>query len=144
MQESNRTIDLLLPIKQKSHNILHNIDFEIFSIIQHYIDKLYAGKYGEIFAYAIFGIPVANLAVALLVFLFFLLLRRLFTKYTVKSLLQFAKQTKSKYDDSIIQEIYKPIEFFFIVIGLNLFFKLSFLIDESIKVEEESINEKAD
>ncbi len=127
MNETNTTIDLLLSIKQKSNNILHNIDFEIFSTIQNNIDKLYSGKYGEIFAYAIFGIPVANLVVALLVFLFFLLLRRLFTKYTVKSLLNFAKQTKSRYDDLIIQEIYKPVEFLFIVIGLNLFFKLSFL-----------------
>ena len=124
--DGNKTLQVVSEIKTKSTQILHNLDVEIYSQIQNFIDKLYSGKYGKIFSYSIFDVPVANLIVGAVIFLFFLLLRRLFTNILVKYLMKVASRTKNIFDDIIIQEIYKPIEFLFIVLGLHLFLKLTF------------------
>jgi MscS family membrane protein len=70
----------------------------------------------------LFGIPIANIITATLVFLIFLLFRKFFTAIVTVFLQQLAKKTKTYYDDKIISALKGPISFTFIILGLNLFF----------------------
>ena len=53
----------------------------------------------------------------MLIFIVFLLLRKLFTKIVVKTVSIFAAKTKSKLDDKILEIVIEPIRFTFIVLG---------------------------
>ncbi len=69
-----------------------------------------------------FGIPLANLFAAIIVFLIFLLLRQLFTLIIMGTLLRFAKLTKTYYDERVISALKAPLRFAFIIVGAHLFF----------------------
>ncbi len=71
-------------------------------------------------------IPLANLFAAILVFLLFLLFRKLFTLVIMGTLQKFAKSTDTYNDDRIISALKGPISFAFILIGAHLFFLIIF------------------
>jgi len=114
-------------VADTSKDLINNIDKTIYNQIQSYINNIYSSSWGEYFTYTLFGIPLANLIAALSVFLFFLALRKYLTLLTTKILLKFAKNTKTELDDIIIQEMKYPLRFLFIIIGLDLFFQLTFI-----------------
>ncbi len=59
---------------------------------------------------------------AFIIFLFFLFLRKVFSKYIIKALLKLSKKTSSEIDDRLIESFKKPLNGIFVVIGLLIAF----------------------
>lgn len=86
-----------------------------------------------ILATTFWDIPLANLIAAIVVFCFFLFLRKLFTSIFIVFLQKLAKKSETFYDDRIISALKGPIAFAFILIGAHIFFLLIFKETEVIK-----------
>ncbi len=123
----NNTTFALQKVSQSSKELLDYIDKDIFNAIQPLINELYKSEYGVFFTYTIFSIPIANLIAAIVIFLLFLALRKYLTKYVTSVLLYFAKKSDTEVDDMIIRGFKAPLEFLFIIIGIDLFFQLTFI-----------------
>jgi len=114
-------------------NVIDKMDMGFAQTVQSWMTPLYTSKYGEFFQQTIWDIPLANLGLAVLVFFFILLLRRLFT-YAITSLLCLvAQRTVNHYDDRVILALRAPIRFAFVLIAIHLFFLLIFKETEFIK-----------
>jgi len=126
--ENNTTIAL---------NVIDGLDMGLPTEVQ----KLLAPVYEAFPALSntIWGIPYANLIAAILVFLFFLLLRRFFTLVIVATMQRFAQRTSTHYDEKIISALKEPLGFMFILIGIHLFFVLIFKETEVIKMILETL-----
>jgi len=61
-----------------------------------------------------------DFAIAIVIFILFLILRKVFTKYIVKFLSLFAKKSKTNIDDKFLKIIIEPIRFLFIIIGFQI------------------------
>jgi len=112
-------------------NVIEGLDMGMHTEVQ----KLLAPVY-ETFpslSNTIWDIPYANLFAAALVFLFFLVLRKIFTEIVIVFLQQLAKKTETYYDDKIISALKHPLAFMFIIIGAHLFFLLTFKENDTIK-----------
>ena len=120
--ETNLTTESLKVINSLDSDIIHNVQAQLAPLYEQY----------PILANTIWGIPVANLIAATLLFLFILLLRKLFTKIVLVFLQQMAKNTDTYYDDRVISALKSPIRFAFIIIALHLFFLLIFKESELI------------
>ena len=120
--ENNTTVSL---------NVIDGLDMGMHSEVQELLNPIYESF--PALTNAIWGIPYANLIAATLVFLFFLLLRKLFTGIVVVFLQQLAKKTDTYYDDKIISALKGPLGFMFILLGTHLFFLLIFKETETIK-----------
>jgi MscS family membrane protein len=107
-------------------NVIDNVDLGLADKIQELLNPIYTSKYGEYFQHTIWGIPLANLIFAFLVFLFVLGLRHFFTYIVIAFLQNFAKRSKTYYDDRIISALKAPIRFSFIIVALHFFFLLIF------------------
>jgi len=107
-------------------NVIDSVDLGLADKIQELLNPVYTSKYGEFFQQTFWGIPLANLILAFLVFLFVLGLRQFFTYIVIVFLHNFAKRSKTYYDDRIISALKAPIRFSFIIIALHLFFLLIF------------------
>lgn len=81
----------------------------------------------------VWDVPIANLMAAILVFFLFLGFRKLFTTIIIIPLQQLAKKTETYYDDKIISALKGPLRFSFIIIGVHLFFVLTFKETDFIK-----------
>jgi len=64
------------------------------------------------------GVPLYKWALALLVFFFFLFLRKLFTIFVIKTIKIFVSRTKTTLDDKFLASIEAPFRFLFIVFGV--------------------------
>ncbi len=84
-------------------------------------------------AHTFLDIPLANLFAAILVFLLFLLFRRLFTLIVMGTLQKISKYTDTYHDDKVISALKAPVDFAFILIGAHLFFLLIFKETEFVK-----------
>lgn len=120
--ENNTTIAL---------NVIEGLDMGMHTEVQKLLAPLY--ETFPMLSNTIWDIPYANLIAATLVFLFFLVLRRLFTSVIVVFLQQLAKKSSTYYDDKIISALKGPLSFIFILIGVHLFFLLIFKETETIK-----------
>ncbi len=114
-------------------NVLEDLDMGIAPIVQNWLTPLYTSEYGPFFQQTLFDIPLANFILAVLVFLFILLLRKIFTLGVMVLLQKLAKFTKTYNDDKIISALKAPIRFSFIIIGLHLFFLLIFKETDTVK-----------
>ena len=114
-------------------NVIDDLDMGLAPVIQNWLTPVYTSKYGSFFQQTLFDIPLANFILAVLVFLFILLLRKIFTKILLVFLQNLSKYSKTYYDDKIISALKSPIRFGFIIIGLHLFFILIFKETEIIK-----------
>ncbi len=139
--DKNTTNQNLLDLNITDQNItkaldvvdnLH-LDMGIAPIVQEWLTPIYTSKYGEFFQQIIFDIPLANLILAILVFLFILGLRKIFTSIVMVILQNTAKLSKTHYDDRIIYALKGPIRFTFVIVALHLFFILTFNDTEVIK-----------
>ncbi len=131
--EQNSTKALQV-VTDTSKDIINGVDKDMYNTIQGYINHLYNSSYGEYFTYTIFGIPLANLLAAVSVLLIFLALRKYLTILTTKILIKFAAKSETELDDIIIQEMKYPLRFLFVIIGIDLFFKLIFLYNSFTKI----------
>jgi MscS family membrane protein len=107
-------------------NVIDSVDLGLSNKIQELLNPLYTSEYGEFFQQILWGIPLANLIFALLVFIFILVLRHLFTYIVLAFLQEFAKRSKTYYDDRVISALKAPIRFSFIIVALHFFFILTF------------------
>ncbi len=80
----------------------------------------------------LWDIPYANLIAASVTFLFFLVLRHIFTTALIYILQKIADHTNHQDNQKIINAFKEPLRFFFIIIGLHLFFVLTFSETETI------------
>ena len=127
--ESNTT-KALSKIDQDTLNMINIMDDDIISTVQTQLAPLYE-KF-PVLANTVFGIPVANLLAATIIFMLILLLRKFFTKIVLAFLQKLTKKTETYYDDRIVSALKSPIRFAFIIIALHLFFLLSFKESEFI------------
>ena len=134
MSDTNTTTQAIDKVVQTGTKVIDGLNIDLYHSIQPWLNKLYSGKYSEFFAMTIFGIPLANFIAAILAFLFFLLLRKLFTSLIVSTLLRITSKTKTDLDDIVVRELRNPLRFFFIVIGLRVFFQLIFSETHLIKM----------
>lgn len=114
-------------------NVIEGLDMGLGPISQSLLNLIYTSKYGDFFMQTFFGIPLGNFILAVLVFLFILLLRKIFTLMVIVFLQKLAKYSSTYHDDKIISALKAPIRFAFIVIGLHLFFELIFKETDTIK-----------
>ena len=135
INESNITKaeEVISKIDISSEEIINTLDLNLEDRTQIFLAQLYNSEYGVYLAKTYFGIPLANLIAAFLLLIFFLFLRRLFTKATMLILQPLTKRTKTFYDDRILFALKGPISFMFVIIGVNLFFTLIFLETPLIK-----------
>ncbi len=117
----------------KALNVIDNLDMGLAPIVQEWLTPIYTSKYGDFFQQIIFDIPLANLILAILVFLFILVLRKIFTSIVIVILQNTAKLSHNYYDDRIISALKGPIRFTFVIVALHLFFILTFNNTEIIK-----------
>ncbi len=120
-------------------NLISTMDMDVPQIIQPLINQLYNGTYGDFWSYIIFGIPVANIVAAIIVFILFLVLRKIFTKIILEFLLMLSRKTATSLDEQIIIRLKEPIRFGFIVVGLHLFFLLIFIQSDFVHLLLESL-----
>lgn len=114
-------------------NVIDELDMGLDSTAQELLIPIYNSKYGDFFASSIFGIPLAQLLAAIIVFLFFMLLRKIFTHIVIGTLQKLAQRTLTYYDNRIISALKGPINFAFVVVGLHLFFSLIYKEPDTIK-----------
>jgi len=120
-------------------DLISTMNMDLPDTIQPILNQLYNGEYGDFWSYIIFGIPIANIIAAVVVFLFFLILRKIFTKVVLETMLMLSRKTKTSLDEQIIMGLREPIRFTFIVVGMHLFFLLIFVHSDSIHLILESL-----
>jgi len=122
--DSNNTV---MPQLNVIDDLGMNIDHTVQTLLAPIYDKF------PFLSMPIFDIPLANLIAAFLTLLFFLYLRKLFTTIMMMTLQRLAKYTLTYYDDRIVSSLKEPVRFSFIIIGLHLFFLLTFTETGTIK-----------
>jgi len=127
IHDANASTAAIQGVTDASKQLLNNVDQSVFQHIQPYINKLYASHYGSYLAKTIFGVPLANLVAAVLVFLFVVFLRKYLTHVVTHFLRHLTAKTETKLDDIIVENLRHPIRFLFIIIALDLFFQFIFL-----------------
>jgi MscS family membrane protein len=71
--------------------------------------------------FSLSNLPISRYVVAVFLFLFFLLLRRVFALFVIKVLKKYFSKTENKIDDKSIKILLGPIGFIFIIVGFNAF-----------------------
>jgi MscS family membrane protein len=117
----------------RSLNVIDGLDLNMNDIAQDLLTPIYNSEYGSFFSTIILDIPLAQWIAAILVFMFFLGLRKFFTSVVMGTLQQLAKYTSNYYDDRIISALKAPIRFAFILVAIHLFFSIIFKETETIK-----------
>ena len=79
----------------------------------------------DVWGNGVFGIDIGRYIIAVLIFLGFLILRRLFTIFTINRLQSKTKKTKVRLDDDVLNALERPIRFIPVVMGL--FFAAEYL-----------------
>tara|TARA_B100000674_G_scaffold464309_1_gene446166 strand:+ start:276 stop:1367 length:1092 start_codon:yes stop_codon:yes gene_type:complete len=79
------------------------------------------------------GVNISEIAVALLIFLFFLFLRGIFSKFVIRRLENYVSKTTNNFDNSLVFSMEGPAKFFPVVLGF--FVSTSYLTIESQAAE---------
>ena len=79
------------------------------------------------------GINISEIIIALTIFIFFLFLRGVFSKFVVKRLEKYVSKTTNKFDNSLVSSMEGPAKFFPIVLGF--FVSTSYLTVEHGAIE---------
>ena len=79
----------------------------------------------EVWQAGSFGVPVGNLLLALGIFIFFAVLRGLFTRFVLSALERLTRRTETEIDDMLREALQRPVKFFFLILGV--FFALEVL-----------------
>ncbi|MDP2644691.1 MAG: mechanosensitive ion channel family protein [Desulfobacterales bacterium] len=72
----------------------------------------------EVWQQGLFGVDIGRIIIAAFIFIFFLLIRRLFTGLVINRLGTITKKTKTHLDDDILKILEKPLAFIPVVLGL--------------------------
>ena len=79
------------------------------------------------------GVNISEIIIALVIFIFFLFLRGIFSKFVIKKLEKYVSKTTNKFDNSLVFSMEGPAKFFPIVLGF--FVSTSYLSNEHGAVE---------
>ncbi len=79
------------------------------------------------------GVNISEIVIALLIFLFFLFLRGIFSKFVIKRLEKYVSKTTNNFDNSLVFSMEGPAKFFPIVLGF--FVSTSYLTIENQAAE---------
>ena len=79
------------------------------------------------------GINISEIIIALSIFIFFLFLRGVFSKFVVKKLEKYVSKTTNKFDNSLVRSMEGPAKFFPLVLGF--FISTSYLTTEHNAIE---------
>lgn len=82
------------------------------------MDKEIFSQIDDLLNQVVLGTPLYKWALALLVFLIFLLFRKIFSHLIVNSIKAVVSKTKTTIDDKVLKMVESPLRFLFIVIGL--------------------------
>ena len=74
----------------------------------------------QVLNYTILNTPLYKFALAFLVFILFLFMRKVFTLTVVKTGKILVGKTKTDIDDKILDSLIKPLDFLFIVFGIHI------------------------
>ena len=80
----------------------------------------------------IFGVPLYRLALALLTFFGFLLLRKVFVLIVLGAAHRFTRRTATEIDDVVLRIVSRPLSFLFIALGIFLALKIVGLENEVV------------
>ena len=116
-----------------SLNVIDGLDMNMNNIAQDLLTPVYNSEYGSFFSTIILDIPLAQWLAAIIIFMFFLGLRKFFTFIVMGSLQKLAKYSDNYYDDRIISALKSPVRFAFILVAIHLFFLIIFKETETIK-----------
>ena len=79
----------------------------------------------DVWENGVLGVDIGTMAVALGVFVFFLVIRRLFTRFVIGTLRRWTRRTATELDDKLLAALQGPIRFLPIVLGV--FFAAEYL-----------------
>jgi MscS family membrane protein len=74
----------------------------------------------EVMNYTVLNTPLYKFALAFLVFILFLFMRKIFTLTIVKTGKILVSKTKTDIDDKILDSLINPLDFLFIIFGIHL------------------------
>ena len=93
----------------------------------------------EIWQSGIAGVNFTQIGLAIAIFLFFLLLRGLISKFILQRLKNYVAKTSNKFDDALVAASEGPVKFFPVVLGI--FMATSFMdFDGKKSIFVENIN----
>lgn len=72
----------------------------------------------EVWQAGSFGISIIDLITALGIFLFFAVLRGLFTRFALGALERVTRRTETQIDDMLREALQRPVKFFFLIVGV--------------------------
>ena len=87
----------------------------------------------DVWIKGISGVNISEIIIALAIFLFFLLLRGIFSKFVVKRLENYVSKSSNNFDNSLVSSMEGPAKFFPIVLGF--FVSTSYLTIETQAAE---------
>ncbi len=87
----------------------------------------------DVWAKGISGVNISEIVIALLIFLFFLFLRGIFSKFVIKRLENYVSKSTNNFDNSLVFSMEGPAKFFPIVLGF--FVSTSYLTIETQAAE---------
>ncbi len=87
----------------------------------------------DVWREGISGINISEILIALGIFIFFLFLRGIFSKFVIKRLEKYVSKTTNKFDNSLVSSMEGPAKFFPIVLGF--FISTSYLSGEHGAIE---------
>ena len=73
--------------------------------------------FADVWNKGVSGINISEIIIALTIFIFFLFLRGVFSKFVVKRLEKYVSKTTNKFDNSLVFSMEGPAKFFPIVLG---------------------------
>ena len=79
------------------------------------------------------GVNISEIIIALIIFLFFLFLRGIFSKFVIKRLEKYVSKSTNNFDNSLVKSMEGPAKFFPIVLGF--FVSTSYLTIETQAAE---------
>jgi MscS family membrane protein len=79
----------------------------------------------DVWEKGVWGVDIGRIVIAVFIFFAFILLRRLFTKFTMGRLKALAIRTKTQIDDNVLNALENPIRFIPIILGI--FFSAEYL-----------------
>ena len=97
----------------------------------------------EIWQTGIAGVNFTQIGLAIAIFLFFLLLRGLISKFILQRLKNYVAKTSNKFDDALVQASEGPVKFFPVVLGI--FMASSYMdFDGKMSIFVDNVNILAD
>jgi len=87
----------------------------------------------DVWTKGISGVNISEIIIALAIFLFFLLLRGIFSKFVVKRLENYVSKSSNNFDNSLVSSMEGPAKFFPVVLGF--FVSTSYLTVETQAAE---------